>query len=282
MKTPVKFGVEIEGYIHGAGGERAASILLDAMWERGIQTEVDWDTGADYMNAWKITGDGSLSYGGIELVSPPLDDLDILEKVFHILEEVGFYTDDQCGLHIHVDRTDTSSYKLWQLSQFMAQYGEDIIMEIIPPDRRDNNWCKKMSNVFKSVANIHYNLAELLDYKDELMSLLKTAYYESAFPDWEEKYNQARYRGFNLHSYWYRGTIEFRYFPGCDNFEIAAAYIELLTKMVNYIDIEDVIHANNLRELVDVLDLERANILIALSEKYKEDGRDAECVVYSE
>lgn len=39
MKTPIKFGVEIEGYIHGAGGERAASILLDAMRKRGIQTK---------------------------------------------------------------------------------------------------------------------------------------------------------------------------------------------------------------------------------------------------
>ena len=29
----------------------------------------------------------------------------------------------------------------------------------------------------------------------------------------QQKYHPTRYHGLNLHSYWYRGTIEFRYFP---------------------------------------------------------------------
>lgn len=283
MKTPVRFGVEIEGYIPHADGDHAASILLNAMQKRGIQTVTDWDTSASYKNAWKITGDGSLSYGGIELVSPPLDNIDTLEKVFHILEEVGFYTDDQCGLHIHIDRTNVTSYKLWKLSQFMAQHGEDFILEVIPPERRDNDWCQKMSDTLKSVAYISDNLANLLDYNDTLMPFLKTAYYESVYPDLDDKYNQARYKGFNLHSYWYRGTVEFRYFPGCRDFETAAAYIELLTKMVYRIDLYDEFYVNNLRELISVLGLKYGDVLITLSEKYKDDRKDdAECVVYSD
>ncbi|RLD99145.1 MAG: hypothetical protein DRI92_02820, partial [Aquificota bacterium] len=40
-----------------------------------------------------------------------------------------------------------------------------------------------------------------------------------------ERYNETRYHGLNLHSYWFRGTVEFRYMRGTLVGEVAENWI---------------------------------------------------------
>ncbi|MCL0034360.1 amidoligase family protein [Dehalococcoidia bacterium] len=47
------------------------------------------------------------------------------------------------------------------------------------------------------------------------------------------KYNPTRYRGLNLHSYNYRGTIEFRYFDGTLNPADVRAWVTLCLRLVH-------------------------------------------------
>jgi hypothetical protein len=42
-----------------------------------------------------------------------------------------------------------------------------------------------------------------------------------------DRYDPARYRGFNLHSHAFRGTIEFRYFNGTVDSQRIAEYVRL-------------------------------------------------------
>jgi hypothetical protein len=102
-------------------------------------------------------------------------------------------------------------------------------------------------------------------------SQIGTAYYGYTIdPDDLEKYDDARYYGLNLHSYFYRGTVEFRYFEGTDSREQAKGLVELCIKLVDfakYTSFEQLTYiAQELYSLDSLrLSLEKVNTLLDLN-----------------
>jgi hypothetical protein len=152
---------------------------------------------------------------GAELISPILSGMEGLVQVynaFRFLNAIeGIDIDKSCGMHVHhgVDAAFYSCKQLQQLVRIVHHY-EDLFYLLIPGDRRDAETCRPMEIDVKAfldvcdgeldggncrIKDLWYSLQNRYDIKCGVNS----------------RYDKTRYHGLNLHSYWYRSTIEFRY-----------------------------------------------------------------------
>lgn len=169
-------------------------------------------------DSWHIEEDSSIVHrGGVELISPILRGLDgLIEayRFFQLLGEVrGVRIDDSCGFHVHhgVDPEKYTCHELRKLIR-IAYAIEDYVYFLIGGSRMNKDTCRPMD----------LNIIDLLQVgkcnEDCLVNgcKIKRLWYSSANrfdPDCNrpDRYDMTRYHGLNLHSYWYRSTIEFRY-----------------------------------------------------------------------
>lgn len=230
------FGVEIEGYIEGYDDwDEVSCYLKDLLYSAGIDVVIN--SSMTTTTKWKITSDGSLSEGGFELVSPPMKDLHDLYKVMYVLNDNGFYVDDTCGLHIHCDAFNKSGDKIlniYNLSKLVALAEPFIYERVVKNEYRVERYCMPMTKTFKDGIRLNLQTAYNLYKAGVLDDYMKCIYYNCYNPD-ITKYNGARYRGLNLNSYWYRGTVEFRYFDATTDFYKMAEYIKLVTNLMHYV-----------------------------------------------
>lgn len=127
--------------------------------------------------------------------------------------------DDRCGLHIHVDARDFSYQDIRRL--ILMYYGiEQGLYSILPIERRTSKYCIPYG---KRYAEIIKKQLSPKEYKQMLISQIygtgiikpernaKRIRNNERDPDTGEA---RRYRGLNLHSWLYRGSLEFRQWRG--------------------------------------------------------------------
>jgi hypothetical protein len=118
------FGVEIEMLSRLSKRE-----VRDRLTRANITVTVSDRSDRAYQhNSWKICEDGSLSSGGMELVSPILKGkpgLKELEKVCTLLKNCRARIDTSCGLHIHhqVETQGVDSLKILQNANLLHLSG---------------------------------------------------------------------------------------------------------------------------------------------------------------
>jgi hypothetical protein len=152
---------------------------------------------------------------GAELISPILSGLDGLVQVydaFRFLKAIeGIDIDASCGMHVH-HGVDPSAYNCKELQNLVriVHHYEDLFYLLIPGERKNAETCRPMEidvNAFMEVCEGHDD-GRNLRIKD-LWYSLQNRYDEKSGEN--SRYDKTRYHGLNLHSYWYRSTIEFRY-----------------------------------------------------------------------
>ena len=152
---------------------------------------------------------------GAELVSPILRGMEGLVQVFNAFRFLnaieGIDIDESCGMHVHhgVDPADYNCKELQQLVRIVHHY-EDLFYLLIPGDRRDAITCRPMEidvKAFLDVCDGDYG-GKNCRIKDLWYSLQNRF---NANGGENARYDKTRYHGLNLHSYWFRSTIEFRY-----------------------------------------------------------------------
>ena len=161
-----------------------------------------------------VRGKGHTKHGA-ELTSPILSGIEGLMQVYNAFQFLnsieGLDIDTSCGMHVH-QGVDTGIYnckELQQLVRIMNHY-EDQIYLLIPEDRKNAETCRPMEIDVKAFLDVCEG-----DFGDgncrikELWYSLKNRY--DANRGVNSRYDKTRYHGLNLHSYWYRSTIEFRY-----------------------------------------------------------------------
>jgi len=179
----------------------------------GVESEVitEYADSEEYLDScgdidkFEIVEDGSLSSGGVEFVSYPMIGNEI-EYALNNLEgkhdDDMNYVDSSCGIHIHMNALDFNFTEIQSLLMIMSKI-QYKIFQSIPSNRRTGSYCKEMTIGARSIARAK-TLTELVEM-----------YYDSANDRLtDNKYNDARYFGTNLHSRFYMGTIEFRYHEG--------------------------------------------------------------------
>jgi hypothetical protein len=179
-----------------------------------------------------VTDDGSLSSEGIEVQTPPasLSELETyIKEATQGLKDAGFSVNTSCGLHAHLDATDFRDNPRKISKVLKTIYAiEDIIFSIQPASRWNNHYCQRLTR------NYAFN-----DFKVKNLAKLEQRWYKTTDERRieyckQEKYDQSRYNGLNLHSLFFRGTLEFRHHAGTLNYQKVLNWVNILLTIVNY------------------------------------------------
>lgn len=231
------FGVEVE--MTGITREKAARLVAGVLGTTPSHPESNCyhtRTIADQAaRKWKIMRDSSitpirnddtsepLDEYRVEFVTPPLNysDIELLQNIIRKLRENGAKAHSSCGIHIHVDGANHTAVSLRRLVNFMTAR-QDLIYEALQIGDRESSWCHKLNKTLLDAMK-----------KDKYLTKEKAEeiWYSGANDGYcggidHQHYNSTRYHGVNLHSFFTKGTVEFRLFNSTLHAGKIKAYIQ--------------------------------------------------------
>lgn len=122
-----------------------------------------------------------------------------LKKLCDVLTRVGAQTEGRrCGLHVHFDMRKRNKELIYN----NLVSCQNVLWELIPPNRRDNEFCKHVAS--------------------------------RAFPKKFNGSREERYRAINAAAYYRHKTLEVRMHEGTVDFSEIRNWLMVLTKIVNY------------------------------------------------
>ena len=235
MLKEQKFGVEIE--MTGITRKQAANIVAKALNSTSSEANsTGYHTRKIEDNShriWKVMRDSSINpYKSgssdedeyrVEFVTPPLkyNDIELLQQIVIDLKCAGAMVNASCGIHIHVDGANHNPQSLRRLVNFMVAR-QDLIYEALEIGSRANRWCKKLSSRL---------LTEMKKSKELSGEQIETIWYSRNNDNYyggidHQHYNDTRYHGINLHSYFSKDTVEFRLFNSTLDVDKIKSYIQ--------------------------------------------------------
>jgi len=152
--------------------------------------------------------DGEHRYGNEIVMQPRRGDLIVedVETITSSLKRIEAYPSVRCGLHLHIDARDYDWLHFTVLT-LMTKLIEPHVYTWVPPSRLSGNWSRRVSQSVKDFAYI----AD----RDEFIDV----YYDNGGYS-NDKYNDKRYHGLNLHCHFQANQgIEIRYHGGTLNTE---------------------------------------------------------------
>jgi hypothetical protein len=202
----------------------------------------------------RIVHDGSLGSQGFEINPAPAGgDLFLLQmkEIFSALEEAEAYVNEKCGMHVHINARDFTAYDIRRLVKYYAIV-EDVLFGMVDEDRRENDYCRPCAenymkwinkpvtssreirtNLMKAVYNHNFNggmRRNPILKRDKKTGSKRNAYRADGtiklrkrprmigdrnFASGKQTKDYGdRYQALNLVSWFYRGTVECRLFPG--------------------------------------------------------------------
>jgi hypothetical protein len=216
----LRFGIEIETV--GASREMIARAIAGAIGGAAQPDGMGWRVVDASQRAWKIVPDGSLSnsYRSGEIVSPILGyaDLDMLQTVVRAAREAGAAADHSTGVHIHVDGSRMDARAVINIVKNVYKQERLIEKALGIGEARLARYCQPIDVEF---------LRRLESRRPRTMQELNVAWYGRR-NDSPHRYDQSRYKGVNLNSLFFRGTLEFRLFNGTVHAGEIKAYLQFV------------------------------------------------------
>lgn len=226
MKT-IRFGVEIEtvGKTRRAVAHAVQSVVGGTIAHIGSPSCYDpWKITAPDGRVWTVMRDGSLPQGGgAEIVTPicRYEDIETIQEVARAVRRIGARADEStCGIHIHIDGARFDAAGISRLAKLTYSQEELMVKALRCESRMSGRWCGEVSEAFIQRLRRAGTPASL--------SQISTAWYNGN-ADWRARdhYDGSRYTGLNLHSLFFRGTVEFRYFNATLHAGKIKSYIQL-------------------------------------------------------
>ncbi len=237
------FGVEVEmtGITRMQAAEALAAYFGTTPQYLGTYYDT-WGVTDPEGKVWKLMSDGSINperktadgyeslsknsmEGGerqVEMVTPKLTyaELPKLQECVRRVKKAGAKVNKSCGIHIHVDAANHNRQSLKNLMGIMYSK-EDILFKAlrVNPDRA-RDFCQKVREPMLRQART-LSSDETTD-----LTQLEKIWYEGNVRS-TEHYNWTRYYALNLHSVFYRGTVEWRCFNSTLHAGKVAAYVNL-------------------------------------------------------
>jgi hypothetical protein len=214
----LRFGIEIETV--GASREMIARAIAGAIGGTAQPDGMGWRVVDASHRAWKVVPDGSLSnsFRSGEIISPILGypDLEMLQTVVRAAREAGASVDHSTGIHIHVDGSRMDARAVTNIVKNVHKQERLIEKALGIGEARLARYCQPIDAEF---------LRRLESRRPRTMQELNAAWYgrHNASP---ARYDMSRYRGINLNSLFFRGTIEFRLFNGTLHAGEVKAYVQ--------------------------------------------------------
>jgi hypothetical protein len=184
----------------------------------------------------KCVRDGSVRGG--EYVTGVLKGDEGFEKLGFIIEQLNMYNhkvDHKCGLHVHIGGAHFNR-KFSALAIRLAYQLQDHLFNMQPPSRQHNNYCPKISNVYKS-TNFKNGVDRIARYVFDANKMDRGVNKKRDLG----RYPSTRYKWLNLircNSLVPKGTetIEFRLHSGTINREKTFRWIQICMSIVNFIE----------------------------------------------
>ena len=141
----------------------------------------------------------------VEMNSPVLEysEMEKLQAVVRALRRAGAVVNSSCGMHVHVDAANHTPQSLKNALTIMYAK-EDILFKALKVnENRVQRWCQKVREpMLEKIRKMPTNLT---------MEQLKQQWYGGT-DESRMHYSWTRYYALNLHSVFYRGTLEWRCF----------------------------------------------------------------------
>lgn len=214
----------------------------------GIEIETSTSKGKhNFSGTFIQTEDGSIN--GYEYVSPDFKKtagdkygmsgdygIEITKEFCKNLADAGIDSNKECGLHIHLGTTlRYIDYR--KIMYVFKNFEESILYKMLPPSRKTGSWSLPFPLSFEEIERIT-NEEKFLRayYMDDASPIvrIKEKQKSGKYPSSGNLGQQSRYLGLNLHSYLYRGTIEFRYHSGTVKEEKIINWLYILSIMLSY------------------------------------------------
>ena len=187
------------------------------MSDGSIYTEMKSETGYE-----RVYDDGY----SVEMVTPKLTyaELPKLQECVRQVRHAGAKVNNTCGIHVHVDAANHNRQSLKNLLSIMYSK-EDILFKALQVNpNRVIHYCQKVREPMLEKAR------KLSADETKNLTALESIWYEGNVQS-REHYNWTRYYALNLHSVFYRGTVEWRCFNSTLHAGKVAAYVNLCLAM---------------------------------------------------
>lgn len=203
-----KFGIEVEMDLPVG---LSIGDVLSALRTEGLTSATSLHSYVGHSNSeWVVKTDGSVP-GGFELVSPPLDFDDEhqrkqVTRAIQVLQNLRCRTTPSAGIHIHVESRGMEAEQIGSVARTFAHF-EDVLFRLASSGWRTiragaRQYARPMSD---------RQYASLARAKTEQQVM--NAYYGRGGGVFTSSHgHHSRYCALNLHSHFYRRTIEFRMF----------------------------------------------------------------------
>lgn len=179
-----------------------------------------------FLDGWYgvgVVSDGSLPSTGFELCTPPTNGDLFVDKILGLtkrLNEGSGVVTDVCGLHVHIDARDLGASHIEALIRIWL-YLEPAIIRLFPSRRSRGNYAMPLAqwDRIKEIAGSgDVTIAEAKAAAAKKAALSRRVYgqHDERYGEraWTERYSGVRYYALNVHSWFYRGTVEFRGMEG--------------------------------------------------------------------
>ena len=197
----------------------AALFGTTAVHSRSPYTYDPWEVTDNNGKVWRFVKDASIhperrergrlvsasDLYKVEMNSPKLEysEMGKLQEVVRALRHAGAIVNSSCGMHVHVDASKHTAQSLKNALSIMYSK-EDILFKALKVNEsRVYRWCQKVREpMLEKIRRMPTGMT---------MEQLKRAWYDGEDGSLEH-YNRSRYYALNLHSVFYRGTLEWRCF----------------------------------------------------------------------
>ena len=231
-----KFGIEIE--FTGITRTQAARVAAEHLGGRADYNNTVTDRSG---RKWKFVYDGSLNCQkksgnrkisatdeySVELVSPILtyrEDIETLQELIRKLRKAGGFTNDSCGIHIHLNGADHNVRSIKNFINIIASKN-DLLYKALQIKPARMNYCKKMDE--KLVQAIKRK-------RPQSLQAIENIWYDGYYGTRDSRYHRSRYHFLNLHSFFHGNkTVELRGFNSELHAGKVRAYIVLALALNN-------------------------------------------------
>ena len=141
----------------------------------------------------------------VEMNSPKLEysEMGKLQEVVRALRHAGAVVNGSCGMHVHVDASKHTPQSLKNALSIMYSKEDILFKALNVNEHRVERWCQKVREpMLEKIRKLPTNTT---------MERLKREWYGGRDESYEH-YNWTRYYALNLHSVFYRSTLEWRCF----------------------------------------------------------------------
>ena len=216
------FGCEIE--MTGITRDRAAKAIAELFGTTAVHTGGNydaWEVTDHEGKKWRLVSDASIRMThkvnreqvrvydrcySVEMNSPKLEysEMAKLQEVVRALRHAGAVVNDSCGMHVHVDASRHTPQSLKNALSIMYSKEDILFLALKVNPHRVERWCKKVKeDKLKRIRALSSNAS---------MWQMRDLWYSDTNQSPDQHYNETRYYALNLHSVFYRGTLEWRCF----------------------------------------------------------------------